>query len=388
MHSNIYNRLEQRLSKRWQQGILRQLPANKASSIDFSSNDYLGFNQEKVNTFSPVARGATGSRLLTGNSEAATKLEEKLAQLFKSESALLFNSGFSVNSGIFQAICGAEDCIILDTQAHASLKDGAKLSSASVFYFRHNDTAHLEQRLQKLSQRAQNSPYDDQTGILFVAVESVYSMDGDIAPLEELLHLCKRYQAHLIIDEAHAFGVLGEWGEGLVSAKGLEDKVFARILTFGKAIGYHGAVVLGKKILIQTLINFCNSFIYTTALPLDHLAAIDHNISHLFADRMALLQLRNNISYACKAFRLENKTHATPIFSLVFKDIVALKEASQALAQHNINVFPIFSPTVKRGTERLRVIIHAHNTPQEIDLLRKVLKPYEQFWQENFHYRH
>ena len=227
--------------------------------IDFCSNDYLGFARsaelkdkvdQYLNSNPDYLNGATGSRLLSGNTVFCEELESEIAEFHHAEAGLIFNSGYDANLGLFSSLPQRGDTIITDELIHACIIDGARLSHANRFTFKHNDLESLEQKLKHA------------TGNIYVAIESIYSMDGDIAPLQETIALTSSYGAHLIVDEAHAVGL---FGKGLVAELGLEKQVFARIVTFGKALGAHGAIVLGSDVLRQYLINFARSFIYTTA---------------------------------------------------------------------------------------------------------------------------
>ncbi len=254
--NQVEQHLRQKLAERANSGNLRQLSLNSAP-VDFYSNDYLGIatlglQHDATGTSGvKVKSGSTGARLLSGNSAEAEALEKTIAAFHRAESALLFNSGYDANTGLIASITGRHTTILYDELCHASILDGIRLSQSSKRYkFRHNNIEDLASKLKKF-----------QSGTIIVIVESVYSMDGDTAPLREAALLCEAYNAQLIVDEAHATGVFGARGEGLVSALGLEDRVFARVHTFGKALGCHGAAVVGSDLLKQYLINFARSFI-------------------------------------------------------------------------------------------------------------------------------
>lgn len=241
---------EKNLVKRKKIGNLRQLqlPASHMP-IDFSSNDYLGLARstqlavavlKEVEKYSgPLnGHGSTGSRLLTGNSLYAHELEDAIARFHGFEAGLLFGCGYMANVGLISAVAGNGDTIIYDAGVHASMMDGMRLSRAQAYPFRHNDLDHLEHRLKNLPRE----------GDLFICVESLYSTDGSKAPLGEICRLAKQYEGHVIVDEAHAVGVQGVSGKGLVAEYDLTADVFAQIVTFGKALGTHGAIVLGVRI--------------------------------------------------------------------------------------------------------------------------------------------
>lgn len=360
--------LSDTLNQREEKDLLRKLSLiNKR--IDFTSNDYLGFArspelyamiEERISK-SNKRVGSGGSRLLSGNSKEAEKLETFLAGLHNAPSALLFNSGYDANIGLFSSIATKDATMLYDELVHASIHDGIKLSRADSFPFRHNDLAHLEERLKKSK------------GIIFVAIESVYSMDGDCAPLKEMADLCKNHHANLIVDEAHATGV---FGNGLVQKFNIENDVFARVHTFGKALGCHGAVVLGSDILKSYLINYARSFIYTTALPLHSLLSIE--CAYELMDKSESIQnkLHATISY----FRDKIKGSAqwldsvSAIQSLIVPGNSEVRKLCKKIQEKDMDVRPILSPTVPKGKERIRVCLHSYNTTEEMDLLFETIE--------------
>lgn len=367
--NTLQKRLYQSLVDREQQGLLRQLPpAIDESLVDLCSNDYLGFARMDFPDSLALSEGATGSRLISGNSALAEALEAEIAAFHQAEAALIFSSGYSANLGLLGAVCGRKDTIIYDQLLHASLRDGIRLSTARSFGFKHNSLADLEKKLSKAKENVE--------GQLFVIVESVYSMDGDQAPLVEITALCETYQAALIVDEAHGTGVLGERGEGGVVAAGLAARVFARVHTFGKAIGSHGAVVVGNATLRMYLINFARPFIYSTGMPDKTLARIQQAYRQL-ARGKALTQLQTLVAYF--------KTHCpvvirsrfipseTPIQALLCPGNEAVQQLAQQLQRAGLQVLPIRYPTVSKGEERIRICLHAFNTQAEMDLLFKTL---------------
>ncbi|GAL84228.1 8-amino-7-oxononanoate synthase [Sporocytophaga myxococcoides] len=344
--------------------------------VDFFSNDYLGLARNKK-LYSLIDRklsaqtgninGSTGSRLLSGNSDYVEELELFFAKLFKSPKALIFNSGYNANLSILSAIPQKEDTIIYDELIHASLKDGARLSFAQRFSFKHNDLKDLEAKIQKAK------------GEVYVAVESVYSMDGDFAPLLEILELTTKYDAHLIVDEAHSTGVWGEKGNGMCCHLGIEDKVFARVYTFGKGIGAHGACIAGSELLIEFLINFARPFIYTTSLPLHSLVTLKVAFEYLEKEISLQAKIRSRI----KLFRslIEGSKILSPLIQDSSSPIQVLrisgnekaKAAAAAVQNNGFDVRAILSPTVKEGEERLRICLHVFNTDEEIERLVKTL---------------
>ncbi len=359
--------MKEALTKRANEGILRKLTLAE-NCVDLASNDYLGFAQS-TDLLERIAQeegrvGATGSRLLTGNTAYAIQLEEQIASSQQAEAALLYNSGYTANLGLLSCIMGKEDTVILDTQSHASTWDGAKTSGARLLVFRHNDLESLETQLKKAQ------------GRIFVCVESLYSMSGDIAPLDSLCDLCERYSANLIVDEAHATGLFGMGGRGIVNAHRLEKRVFARVHTFSKALGAHGAVVLGSAALKEYLLNFSRPLIYATALPPHALVTIRCAYERMLTSddaRHRLHRLIVTFKERAQQSELSIRVTDTPIQTIQVGGQQA-RELSAVLAQAKIDVRAILPPTVRKGEECLRVCLHAFNTQLDIDLLFDALE--------------
>ena len=354
--------LANRLNQRRLFNAYRSLPKPQNELLDFCSNDYLGlakshFHSDEAVNQVKLQKGSTGSRLISGNSQLAENLEKELAEFHRGEAGLLFNSGYNANIGLLSAVPSRQDTILYDQLIHASLRDGIRLSNARSFSFRHNDLQQLEKRMNKA------------TGQAFIVVESIYSMDGDEAPLEEIVNLANHYEAALIVDEAHSTGVFGLQGRGLVVEKGLESQVWARVHTFGKAIGGHGAIVVGSQVLREFLINFARSFIYTTALPDSTLQTIKEAYYYL-SKTDAIHRLQQNIAL----FRSELDTTAktcfiesrSPIQSLIWQGNDQVKALASTLQHEGFNIRPILHPTVPKGQERLRICLHAFNQSDSI----------------------
>ncbi|GAB3039924.1 aminotransferase class I/II-fold pyridoxal phosphate-dependent enzyme [Spirosoma pulveris] len=380
---SITQTLQDRLADYQQKGLLRKL-RTADEAVDFCSNDYLGFArsaelkraiQEAAARHVTMRTGATGSRLLAGQTELAQAVEQELAIFYGTEAALIFNSGYDANIGLLACLPRRGDTLLTDELIHASMIDGARLSYATRHRFRHNDLADLRTKLEKASRLPDRQ--------VFVAVESVYSMDGDMAPLRELADLCDEYGAALLVDEAHATGVYGSAdganGEGLVAALGLQDRVLARVHTFGKALGVHGAAVVGPAVLRDYLINFARPFIYTTALPPHSLLAIRCAHEQLRAGSSALEQLHHQLDYFRRqvADRLPGSYWSaghSPIQCLIVPGNDRARRVAAAAQAIGLDVRAILSPTVPAGQERLRLCIHAFNTTNEIDQLLGVLQ--------------
>ncbi len=372
--------LSRKLNQREEQDALRRLRLPEGK-VDLCSNDYLGVVRNGLledgilmaasAADTADAHGSGGSRLLAGNYPLIEETERAIAKYHGAPAALIYNSGYDANLGVLSSVPQRGDVILYDALSHASIRDGIRLSLAQAYGFAHNDLDELEKRL-----RAAREPAEDGAGAktVFVITESVFSMDGDFAPLERMAALCRQYDAQLIVDEAHATGVVGGKGEGLVQALGLERECFARVHTFGKAVGCHGAVVLGSTLLRDFLINFSRSFIYTTALPPASVRAIARAyalLPRLDAERERLQLLIGRFRETPIAFKRLDST--TPIQVVIVPGNAAVKALAARLQEAGLDVRPILSPTVEKGTERLRIVLHAYNTEEEIDRLTGLL---------------
>ena len=361
-----------KLSAREAGNALRKLSVPNGL-VDFSSNDYLGFARKRgileeairvMETGNGVFNGATGSRLLTGNKALHVELESFLADYFGNPAALLFNSGYDANIGFFSAVPQRTDVVFYDELCHASIRDGIAMGRAQSFKFRHNKLEHLSKQIDRVQQSKVDSD-------IYVVTESVFSMDGDSPDLEALVVLCENKGVYLVLDEAHAIGVFGKKGTGLLNELNLEDRVFATIVTFGKAMGCHGAAVLGNEALKRFLVNFARSFIYTTAMPPHSLATIQAAFEFLSSSQTEQQSLVGNITFFKDQLRaLDLESHFIPSNSAVHCCVVAgnekVKACASQLQEKGFDVRPIMSPTVPQGKERLRFCLHGFNTEKEI----------------------
>lgn len=369
------NPLQTKLEQRQVNNALRRLPSDN-SLVDFASNDYIGFAHNE-NLFHQThqylldnnikTNGATGSRLISGNHNLYQVAENFIAQFHQAEAALIFNSGYDANVGFFSCVPQRNDIILYDELCHASIRDGIQMSHAKAYKFRHNDTEDLQKLLLKFEPATRNP----QLATIYIVTESVFSMDGDSPNLEALISLCQKYNAYLVVDEAHALGVFGEQGKGLVQSLGLQDQVFACIMTFGKGLGCHGAAILGSAELKSFLVNFARSLIYTTGLSPHSVATILVAYQHLAKEKETLALLKNNIIF----FNQEKlRLGLKPIFvyskSAIQCAIIPgndkVKTIATQLQQHGFDVKPILSPTVPEGQERLRFCLHSYNSETEI----------------------
>ena len=368
MAKSLHERIEDALNVRKDNNSLRSLHV-KNDLIDFASNDYLGLAQS-INVKNRIKEylnrnnyrnGSTGSRLISGTSEFALETELFLKQVFKEES-LLFNSGYNANIGVLSCIPQKGDTILYDASSHASIKDGIRLSFADKFPFKHNNIQDLESKLKKAK------------GTVFIITESVFSMDGDTCPISEIIALSKKYNAYIIIDEAHSTGNFGNNGAGFVIENKAEKDIFIRVHTFGKAIGSHGACVVTNKNVKDYLINFSRSFIYTTAMPDHTVASIRSAFDEIQENPSSTKELNANISYFMESDIPHISKNPSPIQYILTPGNDFAKEKELKLKQKGLYCKAILSPTVKKGEERLRICLHNYNKKEEIDLLLREIK--------------
>lgn len=381
---NFPKNLTAKLEIRKQNNSLRKLSAPN-DLIDFASNDYIGFSKSEA-IFNAThqflldqyikSNGATGSRLISGNHSLYAETENYIAQFHQSESALLFNSGYDANVGFFSSVPQRNDIILYDELCHASIRDGIQLSNAKSYKFKHNDFEDLERLIVK-----QLTTHSSQLTTIYIVTETVFSMDGDCPNMEELVALSEKYNCYLVVDEAHALGVFGEKGEGLIQYLQLQGKIFARIMTFGKALGCHGAVVLGSEELKSYLVNFARSFIYTTGLSPHSVATILIGYQHLEKDKNTLESLKENIIFFNQVKKM---LYLSPLFirsksaiqSVIIPGNEKVKSVAAALQQNGFDAKPVLSPTVPVGQERLRFCIHSYNSKEEITRLLTLLSSF------------
>lgn len=369
MSAAIRRTIREALREREKAGLLRTLETARGG-IDFCSNDYLGLARDRrlrgriaaVAAESAPPQGATGSRLISGNHPEIEALEAQLSGFYASEAALVFSSGFAANLGLLASLGGVVQTLVCDRLLHASAIDGGRLSGAKRVIFAHNDMRDLKARLGELPSAETAA----------VAADTVYSMDGDFAPLEEIAVLAEEQDAAVVVDEAHANGVLGPAGRGGVVAAGLQDRVLARVVTFGKALGLQGGAVLCSQDLRDYLVNFARSFVFSTGVsPLwaASVRTVYDMLPDLNAEREQLLA---NVSH----FRGRVAESAQPwlpseswIQCLRVPGARRITQVGGVLRSRGLAALPIRAPTVPEGEERIRVCLHAHNTREEIDFL-------------------
>ena len=371
-------KLQQKLEVRNESNSLRELGTYN-NLVDFSSNDYLGFSKSKniyrkthefIIENEVTQNGATGSRLLSGSHKLYKVLENTLCAFHNSDAALVYNSGYDANLGLFSCVPQRGDIIFYDEHIHASVRDGIIMSNAKSYKFKHNDLKDLERILKQVEKDLE----------IYVATESIFSMNGDSPDLVALSNLSKTYNAHLIVDEAHAVGVFGKDGRGLLQELGIEKDVFARIVTFGKAIGSHGAVVLGSELLKKYLVNFSRSFIYTTALS-PHSIATTLLAYETLRTTKKRDKLKQNIQFfKTKIKELDLQKWFTDNDSTVHCCIISgndkVKKIAKKFQEEGFDVKPILSPTVPENHERLRFCIHVFNSEEEMTTVLSLLKTY------------
>lgn len=368
-------KLQHKLNKRIDNKTLRVLGVNN-NLIDFSSNDYLGLAKsklvfEKTHQFLTAnelkINGATGSRLISGNHSLYEETEKTIAKFHNSESALIFNSGYDANIGFFSSVPQRGDIVLYDEFIHASIRDGIQMSNAKAYKFSHNSINDIAKQLTRYTE--QKTTKDQH---IYVVTESVFSMDGDTPKLKEIAILCKKHKAYFIVDEAHALGVFNKNGAGKMQELALEPFIFARIVTFGKALGCHGAAVLGNEKLSNYLINFARSFIYTTGLSPHSLATIKTSYSAL--DPILINKLHHNINHfklEVIRLRLHHKfiESNSSIHCCIISGNEKTKQIAKNMQENGFDIKAILSPTVSEGKERLRFCLHSYNSTKEITLL-------------------
>lgn len=386
---NCEHFLRERLQKREGEGTLRRLrgPLGEGSHelIDFCSNDYLGFArspelaaqieksyQEYLQKEGRYINGSGASRLVSGNFPLFEEVEQEIAAYHMGplhdqqiDQALLFNSGYDANLGLLSSVANRNDTILYDQYAHASIRDAIVLSRAKGFAFEHNNIDSLKEKAGRIKG----------AGRVFIVVESIYSMDGDSPDLAAMAQFASQEGYHLIVDEAHATGVIGERGEGMVAALGLQESVFARVHTYGKAMGLHGAAVIGSPLLKKYLVNYGRSFIYSTAMTPLSVLAIRCAYRHLANSGGLIQQLRGNIEtyrQEVEGNPIENqKVLKGPIQNYITPHNKEAKKKEDQLAAAGLDVRAILPPTVPASAPRLRICLHAYNTKEEI---RKIVE--------------
>lgn len=349
----------------------------ESGGIDLCSNDYLGIAERLASPeilsrifgileraandpqqVTPPRVGATGSRLVSGTTQHHEELEALLAEFHQAEAAVLFGSGYEANLGLLSSIASRTDTVLYDELVHASMRDGIRLSPARAYSFRHNN-------LEDLSAKLKNA-----RGECFIAVESVYSMDGDLAPLIQIIELAERFGAYVVVDEAHATGIYGPKGAGCVTDLGLSNRVLARVHTFGKALGYRGACVVGANSVREHIINSARSFIYTTApdrLALCFIEAAYNIIKDSDQERCRLQELLRGVEILKSDYGdLSFLPSLSQIQGVIVPGNSLALATERALRDAGYIVRAIRVPTVPHGTERIRICLHSFNSVDQV----------------------
>lgn len=363
--------IEEFLKIRQREGLLRTLRpvsrsgksrirVNEKEYIDFSSNDYLGLSahprlvEEAKKAMEKFGSASCASRLMSGDLELHHQLEDRIARFKKKEAALFFNSGYQANVGIISSLYGKDDCIFLDRLSHASIIDGILLSGAKFFRFRHNDIEDLDSLLKTERNKFKKA---------LIITETVFSMDGDKAPLRELARLKERYDCEIFVDEAHATGIFGKNGSGVVEEEGLEEEIDFIMGTFSKALAGFGAYLATSKSVVEYLINTCRSFIYSTALPpaiiASNMASLDLVEREPYRREKLLEQARYfRDSLKAEGFEVRGQSQIIPV---IIGDNAKTLAAAKRLQEKGYWVLPIRPPTVPEGEARLRFSLTYHH---------------------------
>ncbi|MFJ5447144.1 8-amino-7-oxononanoate synthase [Methylobacillus methanolivorans] len=383
---SLLEALQAELAERASLGLLRQrrvlngmqgvhVEVDGKRLLSFCSNDYLGLASHPDliaamrDTASIAGAGSGASHLVTGHQQAHEALEQALQALMRLPGILLFTTGYMANLGVITALCGRDDAIFADKLNHASLNDAALLSRAELKRFPHNDLSSLERLLAQSHVRRK-----------LVVVDAVFSMDGDLAPVPELLALCERYDAYLMLDDAHGFGVLGSEGRGILEHFTLDSPRIIYMATLGKAAGAAGAFVAGPKILTDYLMQTARPYIYTTASPAPVAAAAMAGVRLIQQDharRAHLHQLIAEFRATCQLQRWQLMASATAIQPIIIGSNDEALQVSKRLLERGILVPAIRPPTVPKGTARLRISLSAAHTHEDIAQLLEALHTLE-----------
>jgi 8-amino-7-oxononanoate synthase len=363
--------IDEFLRAREREGLLRTLKpiswrdkgricVNKKEYIDFSSNDYLGLSghpklaEEAKKAMEKFGAASCASRLMSGDLELHHQLEDRIARFKNKEAALFFNSGYQANVGIISSLYGKGDCIFLDRLSHASIIDGILLSGAKFFRFRHNDPGDLDSLLK--GER-------DKFNKALIVTETIFSMDGDRAPLRELVRLKEKHNCEIFVDEAHATGIFGENGSGIVEEDGLEKEIDFIMGTFSKALAGFGAYLATSKSVVEYLVNTCRSFIYSTALPPTIIACNIASIDLIEKEPCRREKLLEQARYfrdslKTEGFEVRGQSQIIPV---IIGDNAKALEAARRLQGKGYWVMPIRPPTVPDGEARLRFSLTYHH---------------------------
>ncbi|EIW57969.1 PLP-dependent transferase [Trametes versicolor FP-101664 SS1] len=407
---SLEDKLNAALTSREKRLIRRRLydPSADAHLVDFSTNDYLSLSRSPDLRARFLARlaaapdvlGSGGSRLLV-NGHAHAALEARLAGFFRAPAALLFNSGFDANAGFFACVPQPGDAVVFDEHIHASVHDGVRASRvAARVPFAHNSIPALRVALERLRQD-RPALVSGGSSVVFVAVETLYSMDGTLAPLLEIVETVEELFPHgngyVVVDEAHSTGVYGPQGRGLVAALGLEDRIFARLHTFGKALAATGAILLVTPLVRDYLLNYARPLIYTTSLSNANIVAAECSFDMLEegeAQKQLSTQLLSLCSHFTNSFTAQLAARRIPLSLISIPTELAelptpiipvLTPHPRPLSAHlrvrGLNARPITWPTVPKGADRVRICLHSQNSVEEVDRLVSAMIEWAESWQ-------
>lgn len=337
---------------------------NKNKVINFSSNDYLGLSNhpEITASFSNAAKkygfGSGSSALISGYSDIHVELEEAFAKWLKVDNTIFFNSGYMANSGVISALCDREDIIFSDKLCHASLLDGIQLSRAKHIRYKHGDIQHLSQLA---------STYQPN----LIITESVFSMEGDIAPVKDIVEIAKYHQAGLLIDDAHGIGWLGNTGGGICEYQNItQEQLTCLILPLGKAFNGIGCIVAGNNKIIESVLQFSNTYRYTTTLPIAVCAALKKSLQVIMDEQWRRVQLKNNIRLFLDYAKLKKLTllscAETPIKSVLIRNNEKSHKIQEVLLENGFYASSILPPTVPKNGARLRISLNCHHTESQM----------------------
>lgn len=351
----------------------REIVLNGKKYMNFSSNNYLGLSLREelkkaaVDAVNKYGCGGTSSRLICGTLDIHEELEEKLAKLKSRQKAIVYPSGFAANIGVISPLFGEGDAVIMDRLNHASLWDAAKLSHARVFVYEHRNMESLEKALKRTKEYKKR----------LVATDSLFSMDGDIAPLKDIVYLAKKYGALTMVDEAHATGVFGEKGSGLAEYFNVEKEIDIIMGTLSKALGSQGGFICGDNELVDMLVNKSRSFIYTTALAPASVAAGIKALDIIEKEpalRVELLENSKTFREKLKLSGFDTLGSESQIIPVLIGDAARTMEVSSKLMDRGIFVPAIRPPTVPEGKCRLRFSLTSQHNKEDIDKLIEAIK--------------
>ena len=377
--------LKEKIQELKDQSVYRKLPVMESASdaevilngkkvINLSSNNYLGFanhprmKKAAIDAVEKYGVGSGAVRTIIGNMDIHEKLEETLAKFKREEAAFIYQSGFNCNAGTIQAITEAGDLIISDELNHASIIDGARLSKASKTIYKHSDMESLEEVLKENKDKYRN---------MLIITDGVFSMDGDIAKLPEIVELAEKYGAMTYVDDAHGSGVLGESGRGTVDHFGLHGRVDFTIGTLSKAIGVIGGYVAGSKTMYEWLSHRARPVLFSTSLPPAAVVPITEALNMLMESTEYTDKLWDNAAYFKKkmgSLGFDTGNSETPITPVIIGDEAKTMEFSKTLLANGVFVSGIVFPTVPKGTGRLRCMISAMHTKDDLDFAIKVFE--------------